>query len=104
MNWRLEIRPEVEFDVAKAAIWYESQQPGLGGEFVEDVIQVWDVLAENPLHNSRQHPRKNLRWCHPKRFPFRVIYKVLSAERSIVVAAVLHAAGNETRWQPRMAG
>jgi len=29
MNWRVEIRPEVESDVAEAARWYESQQSGL---------------------------------------------------------------------------
>ena len=49
MNWRVVIRPEVEQDVVEAAIWYESRQPGLGVEFVEEVIRVWDALAENPL-------------------------------------------------------
>ncbi|MGA2243003.1 MAG: hypothetical protein ABSH11_13340 [Verrucomicrobiota bacterium] len=42
MNWRVVIRPEVEQDVVEAAIWYESRQPGLGVEFVEEVIRVWD--------------------------------------------------------------
>ena len=53
MNWRVEIRPEVEADVAEAARWYESQQSGLGAEFVEEIIQVWNALAENPLLNAR---------------------------------------------------
>ena len=30
MNWRIIVRPEVERDVAEAAAWYDSQQPGLG--------------------------------------------------------------------------
>ena len=76
MNWRVVIRPEVEQDVAEAAAWYESRQPGLGVEFVEEVIRVWDALAENPLLNSRRHPRKNIRWRYPDRFPYRVIYEV----------------------------
>jgi hypothetical protein len=62
MNWRVEFRPEVESDMAEAARWYESQQAGLGAEFVEEIIQVWDALAENPLLNARRHPRKNIRW------------------------------------------
>jgi hypothetical protein len=62
MNWRVVIRPEVERDVEEAASWYESKQAGLGAEFVEEVIQVWDALAENPLLNARRHPRKNIRW------------------------------------------
>lgn len=32
-----------------AARWYDSQQPGLGAEFREEIIQVFDDLAENPL-------------------------------------------------------
>ncbi len=40
MNWRIVIRPEVEQDVAEAADWYEARQPGLGAEFVEEVIRV----------------------------------------------------------------
>jgi hypothetical protein len=76
MNWRVVIRPEFEQDVAEAAIWYESRQTGLGVEFVEEVIRVWDALAENPLLNSRRHPRKNIRWRYPDRFPYRVIYEV----------------------------
>lgn len=38
MSWAVEFRPEVEHDVAEAAAWYEARQPGLGVEFVEEVI------------------------------------------------------------------
>jgi hypothetical protein len=48
----------------------------LGVEFVEEVIRVWDALAENPLLNFRRHPHKNIRWRYPDRFPYRVIYEV----------------------------
>lgn len=61
MNWRVEVRPEVDSDIAEAAAWYEARQHGLGVEFREQVIAVFDSLAENPFLNSRQHPRKNLR-------------------------------------------
>ena len=102
MNWRVVIRPEVESDVAEVARWYESQQAGLGAEFVEEIIQAWAALAENPLLNARRHPRKNIRWCYPERFPYRVIYEVLEAEHSVVVAAVLHAARADKHWRQRM--
>jgi toxin ParE1/3/4 len=102
MNWRVVIRPEVEPDVTKAARWYESQQAGLGAEFVEEIIQVWDALADNPLLNARRHPRKNIRWRYPERFPYRVIYEVSEAEHSVVVAAVLHAARDDKHWRKRI--
>jgi toxin ParE1/3/4 len=104
MSWRVEIRPEVEADVAEAARWYESQQSGLGVEFVEEIIQVWDALAENPLLNARRHPRKNIRWRYPERFPYRVIYEVSEKEHLVVVAAVLHAARDDKHWRRRIGG
>ena len=102
MNWRVEFRPEVEEDLAEAAEWYESRQPGLGVEFVEEIIRVWESLADNPLLNCRRHPTKNIRWRYPDRFPYRVIYEVIEAEQTVVVAAVLHAARQNSHWQRRL--
>ncbi len=102
MNWRVEFRPEVEHDVAEAAAWYESRQPGLGTEFVEEIIQIWDALAENPLLNCRRHPAKNIRWRYPERFPYRVIYEVVETQHTVIVAAVLHAARHDHHWQKRL--
>lgn len=97
----MEIRPEVESDVAEVATWYSSQQTGLGAEFVEEIIQIWDALAKNPLLHSRRHPRKNIRWRYPERFPYRVIYEVSESEHLVVVAAVLHAARKDEHWLRR---
>jgi plasmid stabilization system protein ParE len=102
MNWRVEFAPEVELDVAEAADWYEIRQPGLGAQFVEEIIRVWDALAENPLLNCRRHPTKNIRWRYPERFPFRVIYEVDEAGQIVKVAAVLHAARHDRHWTRRV--
>jgi len=56
MSWRVVVRPEVEQDMAEAAAWYDDRREGLGSEFREEVIQVFDALADNPLLNSRRHP------------------------------------------------
>lgn len=101
MKWRLEFRPEVEQDMVEAAAWYEARQPGLGAEFVEEIIQVWHALAENPLLNSRRHPVKNIRWRYPERFPYRIIYEVVESQQTVIVAAVLHAARQDRHWQKR---
>jgi toxin ParE1/3/4 len=102
MSWRVVVRPGVEQDIADAARWYEARQPGLGKEFVEEIIRVWDALAENPLLNARRHPSKNIRWRYPDRFPYRVIYEVAEAEQTVIVAAVLHAARHDRQWQGRV--
>jgi toxin ParE1/3/4 len=102
MNWRVEIRPEAERDVAAAAASYNRQREGLGSEFVEEIIQVWDALAENPLLNSKKSPGKNVRWRFPERFPYRVVYEVDEAAGEVVVAAILHAAMDDRHWKQRI--
>ena len=88
--------------MVEAAAWYEARQPGLGTEFVAEVIRVWDTLAGNPLLHCRRHPIKNIRWRYPDRFPYRVIYEVMESERTVIVAAVLHAAQHDREWQRRV--
>jgi plasmid stabilization system protein ParE len=102
MKWRIEFRPEVEDDMEEAAAWYENRKSGLGSEFIEEVIHVWDTLSENPLLNSRRHPSKNIHWRYPDRFPYRIIYEVKESTKTIVVAAVLHAARDDQHWQNRI--
>ena len=102
MSWRVEFAPEVERDVAEAAEWYESRLRGLGLQFVEEIILVWDALAENPLLNCRRHPTKNIRWRYPERFPYRVIYEANEADQTVKVAAVLHAARQDRHWKKRV--
>jgi plasmid stabilization system protein ParE len=102
MSWQVVVRPEVEHDVSKAAAWYDLQAEGLGAIFREEIIQVFDALTENPLIYCQRHPRKNIRWRYPDRFPYRVIYEVLETERNVVVAAVLHAARHDRHWLKRI--
>jgi len=102
MKWRVIFRPEVEIDVAEAAEWYESREFGLGVEFVGEVIKVWDALEMNPYLNSRRHPKKEIRWRYPERFPYRVIYEVIEAQQTVVVLAVLHAARHDHHWIRRV--
>ena len=101
MTWRVEFRPEVEADVTEAAAWYEARQAGLGADFVDEIIRVWDALAENPLLNCLRHPVKNIRWRYPDRFPYRVVYSVDEPTQTVIVATVLHAARHDRHWLTR---
>jgi plasmid stabilization system protein ParE len=102
MSWRVLFRPEVEADVNEAAEWYNLQQPRLGNEFREELIRAFEAIAENPLLQCRRHPHKNIRWRYPDRFPYRIIYEVIEAEQTVIIAAVLHAARHERHWQRRV--
>jgi plasmid stabilization system protein ParE len=102
MNWQVVSRPEAENDILQIASWYDSRTEGLGDRFVEEILAVLDKLAVNPLIHSRRHSRKNIRWRYPKSFPYRVIYEVIAREKTVVVAAVLHAARHDREWKRRV--
>ena len=102
MNWKVVARPQAEDDIIEAADWYDSQRAGLGDEFIEEVLAVFDALEINPLLNCRRHPIKNIRWRFPERFPYRVIYEVIEDNQLVIIAAVVHAARNDRVWRGRV--
>jgi toxin ParE1/3/4 len=101
MNWKVVARPQAEDDILEAADWYDTQRSGLGDEFVEEILAVFDALETNPLLHCRRHPLKNIRWRYPKRFPYRVIYEVIEEKQLVIIAAVLHAARHDRVWLRR---
>lgn len=86
MNWQVVVRPQTKDDILETADWYDSQRPGLGSEFISEILLVLDELAINPLLHARQHSTKNIRWRYSKRFPYRVIYEVIDEQKLVVVA------------------
>ena len=102
MSWSLVFRPEFSDDAAEAVDWYETRSPGLGASFVEELIGVLEQIEANPLHRSRRHPSKNIRWRFTDCFPYKVIYEILEEDRTIVIAAVLHAARHDRQWIGRI--
>jgi toxin ParE1/3/4 len=102
MKWKVVARPEAKDDILQAAKWYDEQGAGLGDEFVEEIVAVFDALASDPLFQCRPHPTKNICWRYPKRFPYRVVYEVIEEERLVVIAAVIHAARHDRVWRRRI--
>ena len=101
MKWHVVARPEAEDDILEAARWYDAQQPGLGDEFIDEILAAFDALAEDPLYQLRQHPTKNIRWRYAKRFPYRVVYDVVEQDKLVIIAAVLHAFRHDRAWRNR---
>ena len=98
MNYRLIIRPEAELDLEDAFAWYESQDPGLGSEFVRTIDACISTIGRNPLAYRLiyQQARRAL----VRRFPYCLFYIV--EEDTIFVIACLHSKRNPTDWQDRL--
>jgi toxin ParE1/3/4 len=102
MRWQVVARPQAKNDTLEIAAWYDTQSAGLGFEFIEEILSVFDALETNPLLNCRRHPTKNIRWRYPKRFPYRVIYEVVEDNRLVIIAAVVHAVRHDRVWRRRV--
>lgn len=61
MNWVVVTRPQAEDDVTEAADWYDTQRAGLGDEFVEEILAVFDAPGNKsssalPPASYQEHP------------------------------------------------
>jgi len=83
-----------EQDIRSAYQWYESQQTGLGEEFLTSLRQKFESLQTFP--ESAAVIYKNIRRVVVPRFPYLVFYLV--DQTSVVVIGVLHTSRNPAIW------
>lgn len=77
----------VRVDFQSAYDWYETKQPGLGAEFIEDFRRSYHRLRQSPeLYAVRF---SNVRRLNLERFPYGIFYIVTPNE--ILVLGILHA-------------
>jgi plasmid stabilization system protein ParE len=98
MTYRLIIRPEAEFDLEDAFAWYESQDPGLGSEFVRSIDACISTIGRNPL--SYRLIYQDARRALVRRFPYSIFYVV--EEDTVFVIGVFHSKRNPNEWQDRL--
>lgn len=79
-------RDEANQDVHEARDWYETQQPGLGGKFVESLELVVTLIGTHPLACAVVY--RGLRRALLPGFPYAVFYRVFPD--CVRVIACLH--------------
>jgi hypothetical protein len=97
MTLPLVFRPVAQAEFVAATAWYEDQRPGLGGDFVAEVQQVFETIANHP----QQYPVADgdVREALVSRFPYCVYFRV--KPDWIVVIAVFHTSRDPSVWQVR---
>jgi len=97
MTYQLYLQTAAINDLQEAVDWYETQQDGLGQEFLSIVGEVLGFIEKNPLVCAlvyRQKRRATLR-----RFPYNIIYVV---EGDLVrVSAIMHGKKDPSGWKKR---
>lgn len=84
-------------EFAAEAVYYESKSKGLGERFTSEVEAAAGIAGEFPEMGAPFKYRT--RRVFPKKFPFSIIYRILSEE--IVVLAVAPDARKPGYWRSR---
>ena len=85
-------------DIEAAFEWYESEQPGLGLEFIDEVRAAYERILDGPL--KYQELRSGIRRAITRRFPYGIYFAL--EDDVIFVIAVLDTARDPAEWQFRV--
>jgi toxin ParE1/3/4 len=97
-RYRIDAEPSVDADIEAAFQWYESEEAGLGFEFVDELRHAYRRILNGPL--KYQELRSGIRRAITRRFPYAIYFSVEG--EVIVVVAVLHTARDPAVWQRRL--
>lgn len=89
--------PEVEQEVGSSYRWYEKQAAGLGEDFLKELDAACQTIAELPFTWPKFDD--DFRRFLLGRFPFSVIYRVVS--QTVYVVAVMHNSRKPEYWNSR---
>jgi plasmid stabilization system protein ParE len=97
MNLELIVEPEAEAEIDEASRWYDTQNAGLGADFLRAVGVALAAIRRNPF--QYQVVYGEARRAQLRRFPYGLIY--VATDREIIVVACFHGRRNPKRWQDR---
>ena len=92
------IKRAAEIETNKAVIWYETQRPGLGRDFLAEFRRTLDIVSSRP-ESFPQHYR-TARRALLRRFPYAIYFAVYVNQ--ITVIAVLHTSQSQHRLRGRI--
>lgn len=94
---RYEFHPDAQAEFIEAAAYYETEVPGLGERFGDEVRRSIELLLKQPGMAPRIDAQ--LRRLVLTRFPYSLIYATTSD--AIRIVAVAHAHRRPGYWQSR---
>ncbi len=79
---------EAKYELDEAIEYYDLQSPGLGQQFLQEVLNTLDRVASFP---QAWHPfSENTKRCQTARFPYGLIDSILESEILMISVSNLH--------------
>ncbi len=100
---RLELHPEARAELRSAALWYDEQRSGLGGEFIAEVsaalVRIGEAPESYPAWPRTRAAGPSIRKATIQRFPYVIAFE--KHEQHVLVLAVAHAKRRPLYWLTR---
>ena len=100
-----DLHPEARAELRLHALWYDEQRPGLGDEFVSEVMTLLECVEESPasfpVWPATPVTASTIRRALLERFPFALAFELRGTR--IFVLAVAHAKRRPLYWLERTA-
>ena len=85
-------------ELESAVAYYNSESPGLGYEFADEIFCTIQRAQANPTAWQALSPRT--RRCLANRFPYGVIYQLRND--GMLIVAIMHLHRHPTSWKSRL--
>lgn len=95
--FEISIHAEADDELNASAVFYESNEPGLGEAFLHELAIAFQLLREFPLASQIQF--EVYRRYQMKRFPHGVFYYI--EDSTVFVVAVAHPSRRPGYWRER---
>ena len=94
---RISFHRLAERELSDAALFYESESPGLGGIFLDEIDRLIEAIAKNPNEGIkiRGHVRRRIL----RKFPYGILYSAKA--EGIRILAIMHLKRKPTYWVGR---
>ena len=97
-QYRFEAEAAVAFDVECAFEWYESEEPGVGFEFLAQLRRCYQRILRTPY--AYEELRSGVRRALTKQFPYAVYFSI--EQDTVLILSVVHTARDPAEWQQRI--
>ena len=91
--------PDAKQEFRAAVQWHESNKPGLGTEFRQEIEAAISRILADP--ESFVHVESDVQFVSVHRFPYGIFYR--SRPERIVIVAVMHLHREPDYWKSRIA-
>jgi plasmid stabilization system protein ParE len=100
MSYTVIFHPEAGDEYAEAFDWYELQKASLGERFQQNITAIIEKLKEHPQYFG--YSKKPFREASVDVFPYTIIYKIGTKNRSVLVSAIYHTSRKPAKKYRKM--